>query len=151
MTVVSAETIRASVTFEDLIEPLGRAFQECSAGLADNGLVVMFPAERRDLGDVYVKTGSIRGHDVFIVKVSPWFGANVESGQPQGGFVAVFDSHTGRTLAMLNGERPFTTLVIWARYARRRRARDPLAGQAAPSRDPVFSSTSNALCAALTS
>ena len=71
MTVVSAETIRASVTFEDLIEPLARAFQECSAGLADNGLVVMFPAERRDLGDVYVKTGSIRGHDVFIVRCRP--------------------------------------------------------------------------------
>ena len=64
----------------------------------------MFPAERRELGDVYVKTGSLRGHDVYIVKVSPWFSSNVERGQPQGGFVAVFDSHTGRTLALLNEE-----------------------------------------------
>lgn len=104
MRIVSAEDIRTRVGFEDLIEPVSRAFEESSAGLADNGLVVMFPAERRELGDVYVKTGSLRGHDVYIVKVSPWFGSNVERGQPQGGFVGVFDSHSGRTLALLNEE-----------------------------------------------
>jgi Ornithine cyclodeaminase/mu-crystallin family len=102
--IVSADDIRASVGFEDLIEPVSRAFEESSAGLADNGLLVMFPAERPELGDVYVKTGSLRGHDVYIVKVSPWFSLNVERGQPQGGFVGVFDSHTGRTLALLNEE-----------------------------------------------
>jgi ornithine cyclodeaminase len=102
--IVNAEEIRASVGFEDLIEPVSRAFEESSAGLADNGLVVMFPAERRELGDVYVKTGSLRGHDVYIVKVSPWFRSNVERGQPQGGFIGVFDSRTGRTLALLDEE-----------------------------------------------
>jgi ornithine cyclodeaminase/alanine dehydrogenase-like protein (mu-crystallin family) len=102
--IISADHIRASVVFEDLIEPLSRAFAESSAGLADNGLLVMFPGERPELGDVYVKTGSLRGHDVFIVKVSPWFSANVEHRQPQGGFVGVFDSRTGRTLALLNEE-----------------------------------------------
>jgi ornithine cyclodeaminase len=102
--IVGAEEIRASVGFEDLIEPVSRAFAESSAGSADNGLVVMFPGERRESGDVYVKTGCLRGHDVYIVKVSPWFGSNVESGQPQGGFIGVFDSHTGRTLALLNEE-----------------------------------------------
>ena len=101
---VSAESIRASVSFEDLIEPVSRAFAESSAGLADNGLVVMFPAERSELGDVYVKTGSLRGHDVYIVKVSPWFRSNVERGLPQGGFVGVFDSRSGQTLALLNEE-----------------------------------------------
>jgi ornithine cyclodeaminase/alanine dehydrogenase-like protein (mu-crystallin family) len=101
---VDAESIRASVSFEDLIEPVSRAFAESSAGLADNGLVVMFPAERRELGDVYVKTGTLRGHDVYIVKVSPWFSGNVERGLPQGGFIGVFDSRTGHTLALLNDE-----------------------------------------------
>jgi ornithine cyclodeaminase/alanine dehydrogenase-like protein (mu-crystallin family) len=101
---VDAESIRASVSFEDLIEPVSQAFAESSAGLADNGLVVMFPAERRELGDVYVKTGTLRGHDVYIVKVSPWFGGNVERGLPQGGFIGVFDSRTGHTLALLNDE-----------------------------------------------
>ncbi|WP_284233787.1 ornithine cyclodeaminase family protein [Mycobacterium antarcticum] len=101
---MSADDIRASVCFDDLIEPVARAFQESSASLADNGLVVMFPAERVELGDVYVKTGTLRGHDIFIVKVSPWFRSNAERGQPQGGFVGVFDSHTGRTLALLDDE-----------------------------------------------
>jgi ornithine cyclodeaminase/alanine dehydrogenase-like protein (mu-crystallin family) len=101
---VSAESIRASVSFEDLIEPVSHAFAESSAGLADNGLVVMFPAERSELGDVYVKTGTLRGHDIYIVKVSPWFRDNVEHGLPQGGFVGVFDSRTGQTLALLNEE-----------------------------------------------
>ena len=101
---VDAETLRASVTFDDLVDPVAQAFVETSAGLADNGLIVMFPAERQELGDVYVKTGSLRGHAVYIVKVSPWFHANVESGGPQGGFVAVFDSATGRTLALLHDE-----------------------------------------------
>ncbi|MBP1819643.1 hypothetical protein [Mycobacterium sp. OAE908] len=103
-TAISASDIRACVGFEDLIEPVSRAFEESSAGLADNGLVVMFPAETRELGDVYVKTGTLRGHGVYIVKVSPWFNANVESGSPQGGFVGVFDSKTGRTIALLNDE-----------------------------------------------
>jgi ornithine cyclodeaminase len=103
-TFIDAETIRASVTFEDLVEPVSRAFVESSTGLADNGLIVMFPAERRELGDVYVKTGTLRGHGVYIVKVSPWMRRIAENGEPQGGFVAVFDCNTGRTLALLHDE-----------------------------------------------
>jgi ornithine cyclodeaminase/alanine dehydrogenase-like protein (mu-crystallin family) len=163
--IVDAESIRARVGFDDLVEPVSRAFAESSAGRADNGLIVMFPAERREAGDVYVKTGTLRGHDVYIVKVSPWFSANAERGQPQGGFVGVFDSATGQTLALLHDEhylsdirtaaagavaarllaptavataavlgagvqaywqplalyreRPFTTLLVWARDMRK--------------------------------
>lgn len=83
---------------------MSRAFQESSAKRAENGLIVMFPADRADLGDVYVKTGVLRGHGVFVVKVSPWFAANVENRAPQGGFLAAFDSGTGRTLAILSDE-----------------------------------------------
>jgi ornithine cyclodeaminase/alanine dehydrogenase-like protein (mu-crystallin family) len=161
--IVSAAELRAHVRFEDLIEPVAAAFRKSSAGLADNGLLVMYPLERHDHGDVYVKTGALRGHSVFIVKVSPWFAANVESGDAQGGFIGVFDSHTGHTIALLNEghylsdtrtaaagalaartlapesiqtaavlgagvqaywqtlalhhERPFNTLLIWARNA----------------------------------
>jgi ornithine cyclodeaminase/alanine dehydrogenase-like protein (mu-crystallin family) len=102
--IVNAETIRASVALDDLIEPMSVAFHESSDGLADNGFIVMYPAERRELGDVYVKTGSLRGHDVYIVKVAPWFSSNVERGLPQAGFIGVFDSRTGATLALLNDE-----------------------------------------------
>ncbi|MGA7637645.1 MAG: hypothetical protein WA690_00305 [Candidatus Acidiferrales bacterium] len=102
--IVNADELRAKVRFKQLIEPVSRAFQESSNKLAQNGLIVMFPAERADLGDVYVKTGVLSGHKVYIVKVSPWFALNVEQGHPQGGFIAVFDSRTGDTLAILNDE-----------------------------------------------
>ncbi len=101
---VDAAELRAKLRFEDLIEPVSRALQDSSAGHAHNGLIVMVPDGRADLGDVYVKTGTLRGHAVYIVKVSPWFAVNVERGQQQGGFLAVFDSHTGHTLAVLNDE-----------------------------------------------
>ncbi|MEP6620963.1 MAG: ornithine cyclodeaminase family protein, partial [bacterium] len=58
----------------------------------------------RDQGDVYVKTGTLRGHPVFIVKISPWFASNVVRGEAQHGFVGVFDSATGRTIALINDE-----------------------------------------------
>jgi ornithine cyclodeaminase/alanine dehydrogenase-like protein (mu-crystallin family) len=102
--IIGAAELRARVRFEDLIEPVAAVFRESSAGLAANGLVLMYPLEQRDRGDVYVKTGTLRGHSVFIVKVSPWFAQNVEIGAPQGGFVAVFDSRTGHTIALLNDE-----------------------------------------------
>ena len=101
---VHADELRAHVRFEDLIEPISKAFQESSAHLAENGLVVMFPGENAASGDVYVKTGTLRGHTVYVVKVSPWFAANVALGRPQGGLIGVFDSRTGHTLAILNEE-----------------------------------------------
>jgi ornithine cyclodeaminase/alanine dehydrogenase-like protein (mu-crystallin family) len=165
---VSAEELRAHVRFEDLIDPMATAFRGASAGSADSGLVIMYPVEPKDRGDVYVKTGTLQGHSVYVVKVSPWFAANVQSGVAQGGFLAVFDSHSGHTLAILNeehylsdirtaaagaiaartlapqevrsvsvlgsgdqaywqslalyGERPFETLMIWARNSERAEA-----------------------------
>jgi ornithine cyclodeaminase/alanine dehydrogenase-like protein (mu-crystallin family) len=100
--IVAAEELRAHVQFEDLIEPVSRAFQASSTGRAENGLIVMFPCDTRARGDVYVKTGTLAGSHVYIVKVSPWFAVNVERGDPQGGFIGVFDSLTGRTLALLD-------------------------------------------------
>ena len=99
---IEHEELRAHIGFEDLIEPVSMAFQETSARLAENGLVVMFPGKTPSSGDVYVKTGTLRGHKVYVVKVSPWFAANVEIGRAQGGFIAVFDSDTGHTLAILD-------------------------------------------------
>jgi ornithine cyclodeaminase/alanine dehydrogenase-like protein (mu-crystallin family) len=100
--VVAADELRAHVRFEDLVEPVSKAFQDSSARLAQNGLVVMFPGDSPASGDVYVKTGTLKGCSVYIVKVSPWFGVNVERGEPQGGFIGVFDSRTGYTLALLD-------------------------------------------------
>jgi ornithine cyclodeaminase len=104
VSIVSADALRAAVGFEDLVEPVGRAFQEFSGGLAEAGLLTMYPAERPDLGDVYVKTGRIRGRSIYVVKISPWFAVNVGAGRPQGGFIAVFDARTGYTRAILAEE-----------------------------------------------
>lgn len=100
--IIGADVLRASISFEDLIEPVSLAFQHSSVGKGDNGLIVMFPQEDRSRGDVYVKSGVLEGAPVYIVKVSPWFAENVKRGHPQGGFIAVFDTQTGHTLALLD-------------------------------------------------
>lgn len=99
---IGADQLRAQVSFADLIEPVSKAFQESSAGRGENGLIVMYPEADRSRGDVYVKTGTLEGRCVYVVKVSPWFAYNAETNQPQGGFIAVFDSATGHTLALLD-------------------------------------------------
>jgi ornithine cyclodeaminase len=106
---VDADELRAHVRFEDLIEPISKAFQESSAHLAENGLVVMFPGENAASGDVYVKTGTLRGHTIYVVKVSPWFAANVALGRAQGGFI-------GWMVRIVHGHFPamtFSSLPSW--------------------------------------
>jgi ornithine cyclodeaminase/alanine dehydrogenase-like protein (mu-crystallin family) len=100
--IINAATLRMHVQFSDLIEPVAAAFCESSAGLAENGLIVAFPGSTREAGDVYVKTGVLRGHRVFVTKVSPWFAVNLAERRPQGGFIAVFDATTGHTMAILD-------------------------------------------------
>lgn len=48
--IVNIDEIRATVRFDDLIEPMARAFQKSSAGRASNGLIVMFPSSDRCSG-----------------------------------------------------------------------------------------------------
>lgn len=107
---ITAERIRQVVRLDELIEPTVSAFTASSAGLADNGLIIMVPGAHRTDGDVYVKTATIRGCPIYLVKTSPWFAANRDRGLPQGGFVAVFDSATGHTLAILEDEHVLSDL-----------------------------------------
>lgn len=102
--IIAADALRSAIGFEDLIGPVAEAFRGTSAGRARNGLIVMHPAARPEAGDVYVKTGILRDQPVYIVKVSPWFAVNQERDVPQGGFVAVCDSATGHTLALLDDQ-----------------------------------------------
>jgi len=101
---IGAARLRENVGLEDMLDPVSRALQATSAGNAKTGLVVMYPHPDRARGDVLVKTGTVAGSAIHIIKVSPWFAANVERGMPQGGFVAVMDSETGHTLALLHDE-----------------------------------------------
>jgi ornithine cyclodeaminase len=102
--IIPAAQLRELIGWEDLIEPVSAAFRESSDGLADNGLIVMYPGRHREEGDVYVKTGVLHGHGVFIVKVAPWFAVNAERGESQGGFTSVFDAPTGHALAILSDQ-----------------------------------------------
>jgi len=101
---ISASELRRLVHLEDLIGPVSQALQEFSAGLASAGIISIFPGDTPELGDVLVKAGCIRGRSSYVVKISPWFAENVVLGRPQGGFIAVFDSKTGHTQAILNEE-----------------------------------------------
>jgi len=58
--IIDAARLRECVGFRDLVEPTACAFREFSDGKADARFVSIFPAERPELGDVYVKTGTIR-------------------------------------------------------------------------------------------
>lgn len=101
---ITADELRAVIGFEQLIEPVADAFRRSSAGEAQNGLIVLFPGADASAGDVYVKSGVVRGEPMFIVKVAPWFAANARGGTPQGGLVAVMDSANGHTRAILADE-----------------------------------------------
>ena len=102
MKLIDVDTIRRMVSFEHLIEPVAAAFTASSAGRAQNDLLVLYPHSSPEAGDVYVKTATVQDEPIFVVKVSPWFKVNLETGDSQGGFLAVFNAHTGHTLAILD-------------------------------------------------
>lgn len=94
-----AERLRATLTLEDLIEPVADAFIAYSRGEGDAPITVLHPSQD---GDVHVKSAYLRGHASFVVKVATWFGKKAERGeQPGGGFIAVGDAHTGDLVAFL--------------------------------------------------
>ena len=102
MKVIDVDTVKRIVSFEHLIKPVAEAFTASSAGRAQNDLLVLYPQPSPEAGDVYVKTATVQDEPIFVVKVSPWFKVNVETGAPQGGFLAVFDARTGHTLAIFD-------------------------------------------------
>ncbi len=51
LSIIAADRLREIVRFEDLIEPVSRAFQDFSLGLATSELIVIFPAPKPELGD----------------------------------------------------------------------------------------------------
>jgi ornithine cyclodeaminase/alanine dehydrogenase-like protein (mu-crystallin family) len=99
--IYGAADLRAALDLEALIEPVGRALREASRGLAQDAIATLWPGAIPEDGDVYVKSACVRGHAVYVVKVSPWFAATARRGEAQGGFLAVFDAADGRTVALL--------------------------------------------------
>lgn len=104
LTVHGAEQIRRAVHFTDLIEPMRAAFRDYSAGRAQQTMSALWPTASQEDGDVLVKAGCIAGHDIFVVKVAPWFTSNELAGHAQGGLVAAFSSKDGHPLAAFADE-----------------------------------------------
>jgi ornithine cyclodeaminase/alanine dehydrogenase-like protein (mu-crystallin family) len=100
----NAGQLRSVLGFEDLMEATRDAFVRASRGEYRSDMLVLFPGARPEEGDVYVKTGYRPGGRFHLVKVSPWFAAVAANRQPQGGFVAVLDSATGRTVGLIDDQ-----------------------------------------------
>jgi ornithine cyclodeaminase len=99
-----AASLRRTVGFAALIEPLRVAFGEYSHGRAQQVMATLWPADRPEDGDVLIKAGCIAGHDIFVVKTAPWFRSNEVAGRPQGGLVTAFDARTGHPVAIFADE-----------------------------------------------
>ena len=108
--IIGADELRAKVRFEDLIAPMEEAFALASRGDAASDSIVIYPQKDRESCDVVVKTGTVAGQSTYIVKVAPWFPVHAANGKPQGGFIAVFDSATGRNLALLDEQHYLTDI-----------------------------------------
>jgi ornithine cyclodeaminase/alanine dehydrogenase-like protein (mu-crystallin family) len=100
--VIDAATLRACVGFEDLLLPVARAFSEFSKGRGVSPASVFNPGLN---GEAHVKSAYLQGHSIFTVKVGTWFIENMKRGElPGGGFIAVFDSVSGKAMAILADE-----------------------------------------------
>jgi ornithine cyclodeaminase/alanine dehydrogenase-like protein (mu-crystallin family) len=88
------DAIRAAIGFEDLIEPVARAFADYSRKVGESPVSVFAPAGRD--GDVHVKSAWLPGSPVFVVKVGSWF-----AGHGASGVIMAFDSGTGEPVALL--------------------------------------------------
>lgn len=97
-----AERLRASLSLEDLIEPVADAFIAYSRGEGDAPVAVFHLSQE---SDVHVKSAYLRGHAFFVIKVATWFGKKIERGEPPGrGFIAVCDAQSGDLVAFLQDE-----------------------------------------------
>ncbi|ACU70896.1 Ornithine cyclodeaminase [Catenulispora acidiphila DSM 44928] len=101
--IFDAAEIRAAVGFEDLVEPVARAFADYSQGLGESPVSVFAPAGRD--GDVHVKSAWLPGSPIFVVKVGSWFAERARlTGNGASGMILAFDAQTGDPVALLRDD-----------------------------------------------
>lgn len=108
--IIGPDEVRRLVGLDDLIDPVAEAFRAASQGTTQDEIVTMYPAPTIEEGDVYVKTSCRQGADHLVVKVSPWFAANVDAALPQGGFSALLDATNGHTVALIDDQHHLSDL-----------------------------------------
>lgn len=100
--VLEAPALRR-IGFEELIDPVGEAFAQFSAGLGEAPVAVFAPMGAD--GDVHVKSAWLPGHALFTVKIATWFAAKVVDGHGGGGgIIAAFDATCGDLRALLRDD-----------------------------------------------
>jgi ornithine cyclodeaminase len=98
MKIITADQVRANLKLEDLIEPMRKAFKAFSRGDSSDAIGFLRP----NLGEVHIKSGYIKGSQVFAVKVSAGFQENTARGLPVwNGVVMAFDARTGAPVAIV--------------------------------------------------
>jgi ornithine cyclodeaminase len=110
MHVFDLDTIMVAYDEEAALAAVERAIVAYSAGQAQTGASahLMFDAPP---GDCHVRSGNLRGEDVFVVKVASSFYDNPKQGLSSSqGFVAVLSAKTGEPLAILQDRGHLTNL-----------------------------------------
>ncbi|MEZ0113614.1 ornithine cyclodeaminase/alanine dehydrogenase-like protein (mu-crystallin family) [Catenulispora sp. EB89] len=98
-----ADAIRAAVGFEDLVEPVARAFADYSRGLGESPVSMFAPAGKE--GDVHVKSAWLPDSPIFVVKVGSWFAERARrEATGASGVIMVFDARTGDPVALLRDD-----------------------------------------------
>jgi ornithine cyclodeaminase/alanine dehydrogenase-like protein (mu-crystallin family) len=108
--IIGPDEVRQLVRLDDLIDPVAEAFRAASRGWTQDEIVTMYPARTMEEGDVFVKTSCRPGGDRLVVKVSPWFATNADTGAPQGGFSVLLDATTGHTVALIEDQHHLSDL-----------------------------------------
>lgn len=104
LAVYGLSELRTALLRKDMLHAVEQALISHSQGrvVAPPPGVLLF---ENPPGDCHIKSGYMRGGSVFVVKLAMGFYENPSRGlETNNGLVLVFDSHTGKTLAVLNDE-----------------------------------------------
>lgn len=104
LAVYGLSELRTALLRKDMLHAVEQALISHSQGrvVAPPPGVLLF---ENPPGDCHIKSGYVRGGSVFVVKLAMGFYENPSRGlETNNGLVLVFDSHTGKTLAVLNDE-----------------------------------------------
>lgn len=104
LAVYGLSELRTALLRKDMLHAVEQALISHSEGrvVAPPPGVLLF---ENPPGDCHIKSGYVRGGSVFVVKLAMGFYENPSRGlETNNGLVLVFDSHTGKTLAVLNDE-----------------------------------------------
>jgi len=104
LAVYGLSELRTALLRKDMLHAVEQALISHSQGcvVAPPPGVLLF---ENPPGDCHIKSGYVRGGSVFVVKLAMGFYENPSRGlETNNGLVLVFDSHTGKPLAVLNDE-----------------------------------------------